>query len=363
MSGRKFTIGVATPRGMSAPYAYFMPAVAFGYDRDEGLEFAFFYGGEPGSTARSLCQGACDIACLNTIVGFMGRAEGLPMLAIGSKARRAHRYFAVMPESAAGKLADLHGKMIACEFPHIQPLAEAALAEENVAPGEFKWVPWHGSGMQIQDMIEPLRRRELDAVFIMDWTDGDAIARGLKLRHLRSTLLERIKVSSCLAGIWLTVVIVFLSLVVAIVIGLLVCAGTLLGKGFVHDLCVGYVALFRALPEPVIIFWMYYCGPLILNSKLSAFESGTIALAIPSGAYLAEIFRAGIQAVPRGQIEAGRALGLPSFLACLGCRGATGVAHDDSADAGDRHYSHQELSTGLRDWCRGVILIEGQQRE
>jgi His/Glu/Gln/Arg/opine family amino acid ABC transporter permease subunit len=116
-----------------------------------------------------------------------------------------------------------------------------------------------------------------------------------------------------LAGIWLTVVIVFLSLVVAIVIGLLVCAGTLLGKGFVHDLCVGYVALFRALPEPVIIFWMYYCGPLILNSKLSAFESGTIALAIPSGAYLAEIFRAGIQAVPRGQIEAGRALGLSSF--------------------------------------------------
>jgi NitT/TauT family transport system substrate-binding protein len=197
MSRRKFTIGVATPTGMSAPYSYFTPAVALGYDRDEGLEFAFFYGGEPGSTARNLCQGACDIACLNTIVGFMGRAEGLPMLAIGSKARRAHRYFAVMPESPAGKLSDLHGKMIACDFPHIQPLAEAALAEEGVAPGEFKWAPWHGSGMQIQEMIEPLRREELDAVFIMDWTDGDAIARGLKLRHLRSRLLERIRVSSC----------------------------------------------------------------------------------------------------------------------------------------------------------------------
>jgi len=182
---------------MSAPYAYFTPAVALGYDRDAGLEFEFFYGGEPGSTARSLCQGACDIACLNTIVGFMGHAEGLPMLAIGSKARRAHRYFAVMPESPVGKLSDLHGKMIACDFPHIQPLAEAALAEESVAPGEFKWVPWRGSGMQIQDMIEPLRREELDAVFIMDWTDGDAIARGLKLRHLRSKLLERIRVSSC----------------------------------------------------------------------------------------------------------------------------------------------------------------------
>jgi hypothetical protein len=197
MSRRKFTIGVATPAGMSAPYAYFTPAVALGYDRDEELEFAFFYGGEPGSTARSLCQGACDIACLNTIVGFMGHAEGLPMLAIGSKARRAHRYFAVMPESPVGKLSDLHGKMIACDFPHIQPLAEAALAEESVPPGEFKWVRWHGSGMQIQDVIEPLRRGEVDALFLMDWTDGDAIARGLKLRHLRSKLLERIRVSSC----------------------------------------------------------------------------------------------------------------------------------------------------------------------
>jgi len=197
MSRRRFTIGVATPRGMSAPYAYFTPAVALGYDRDEGIEFAFFYGGEPGSTARSLCEGACDIACLNTIVGFMGRAEGLPMLAIGSKARRAHRYFAVMPKSPAGKLSDLHGKRIACDFPHIQPLAEAALAEEGVGPSKFKWVPWQGSGMQIRDMIEPLRRGEVDALFLMDWTDGDAIARGLKLRHLRSKLLERIRVSSC----------------------------------------------------------------------------------------------------------------------------------------------------------------------
>jgi hypothetical protein len=51
--------------------------------------------------------------------------------------------------------------------------------------------------MQIREMIEPMRRKELDAVFIMDWTDGDAIARGLKLLNLRSKLLERIRVSSC----------------------------------------------------------------------------------------------------------------------------------------------------------------------
>ena len=116
-----------------------------------------------------------------------------------------------------------------------------------------------------------------------------------------------------LAGLWLTIVIVLLSLIVATGIGILVCAGMLLGRGALYRASVNYVSIFRALPEPIIIFWLYYCSPLILNSKLSAFESGAIALAIPSGAYLAEIFRAGIQAVPRGQIEAAQALGLRSF--------------------------------------------------
>ena len=116
-----------------------------------------------------------------------------------------------------------------------------------------------------------------------------------------------------LSGLWLTIVIVVLSLAIAIAIGTLACAGMMLGGTVTRGISTNYVSVFRALPEPIIIFWLYYCSPLLLNTKLSAFESGAIALAVPSGAYLAEIFRAGIQAVPRGQIEAARALGLPSF--------------------------------------------------
>ncbi|HEY6579153.1 MAG TPA: ABC transporter substrate-binding protein, partial [Rhizomicrobium sp.] len=197
MSRAKFTIGVAIPPGIGPAYAYFAPAIALGYDRDEGLDFAFFYGGEPGATARGLCAGKCDIACLNTIVGFIGRTEGLPMVAIGSKARHAHRYFAVAPESPIRSLTDLRGKSIACDFPHLHPLAEAALAEENVPRGGFHWVDWRGSGMESGEMIEPLRRGEIDATFIMDWNDGDFAAQGLRLRHLTSKLLDRIRVSSC----------------------------------------------------------------------------------------------------------------------------------------------------------------------
>ncbi|MDI3468641.1 MAG: ABC transporter, permease protein (cluster 3, basic aa/glutamine/opines) [Pseudolabrys sp.] len=118
---------------------------------------------------------------------------------------------------------------------------------------------------------------------------------------------------SLLYGLRLTIVIVILSLFFAGVIGVLICAGMLLGSPVVRRISADYVSIFRALPEPIIIFWLYYCSPLILNTKLTAFETGAIALAIPSGAYLAEIFRAGIQAIPRGQIEAARALGLPPF--------------------------------------------------
>ena len=53
-----------------------------------------------------------------------------------------------------------------------------------------------------------------------------------------------------LSGIWLTILLVATALVLGIVIGLAVCAGTLLGRGLDYYLSVGYVGLFRGLPEP-----------------------------------------------------------------------------------------------------------------
>lgn len=196
--GTRVRIGIATPAGMTAANGYFSAASALGFDRDEGLEFEIFYGDEPGATAQALCAGVCDIASLNTTVGLLGRDQGLAMTAVYGKARRTHRWFAVVPESPISSLADLRGKTIACDFPHLQPLAEAALAEEGVPPGAYQWVAWQGSGMQAGMMIEPLRKRETDAIFLIDWNDGDFIARGLPLRRLPSIALDRIRLSSCL---------------------------------------------------------------------------------------------------------------------------------------------------------------------
>ena len=183
---------------MTAANGYFSAVSALGYDRQEGLDFHIYYGEEPGATARALCSDVCDIASLNTTVGLLGRQEGLPMKAVYGKARRTHRWFAVLPESPIRSLRDLKGKVLSCDFAHLQPLAEAAMAEEGVSRRDFRWVPWQGSGMGTYAMLDPIKRGDVDAVFLIDWNAGDFIAEGLPLRRLPSKALDRIHLSSCL---------------------------------------------------------------------------------------------------------------------------------------------------------------------
>ena len=194
MADDKISIAMAVPPGITAAYAYLAACKAFGFDRDEGIDLELFYGIEPDSTARSLCAGECDVACLNTMVGLVGRDRGLPMIAVASKARRTHRWFAVVPDSPIAALSNLRGKRIACDFAHLTTLGESALFEEGVRADEITWVPWQGSGMAAGEMVAPLRAGEIDAVFVIDWNDGDFGAEGLRLRHLQSRLLDRIRV-------------------------------------------------------------------------------------------------------------------------------------------------------------------------
>jgi ABC-type amino acid transport system permease subunit len=73
----------------------------------------------------------------------------------------------------------------------------------------------------------------------------------------------------------------------------------------------------RGVPMIVLAYFIYFGIPYLLNNTfkigvtLSALQAGTICLALNCGAYMAEIIRAGIQAVDIGQMEAARSLGLP----------------------------------------------------
>ncbi|MBQ8306182.1 MAG: amino acid ABC transporter permease [Blautia sp.] len=78
-----------------------------------------------------------------------------------------------------------------------------------------------------------------------------------------------------------------------------------------------FVDVVRGVPMIVLAYFIYFGFPYLMNNMLgnnitlSALQAGTICLALNCGAYMAEIIRAGIQSVDKGQMEAARSLGLP----------------------------------------------------
>lgn len=114
-----------------------------------------------------------------------------------------------------------------------------------------------------------------------------------------------------LQGLQLTLAATVVALVIGIVGGALLCAAGRSRRAWVVRIARGYVHFFRVTPEMILIFWGYFCVPELLGGlQISGFWTGAGTLGLVAAAYLAEIFRAGIQALPKGQFEAARALGL-----------------------------------------------------
>ena len=114
-------------------------------------------------------------------------------------------------------------------------------------------------------------------------------------------------------GFWITMQVTLIALVIGIVLGAIFCAMRLNGGRTLDRIAAGYIVFFRATPEMVLIFWGYFCVPLIFQMKVSGLWAGSATLGLVTAAYLAEIFRAGINAVPRGEFEAATALGLKGY--------------------------------------------------
>jgi polar amino acid transport system permease protein len=74
-----------------------------------------------------------------------------------------------------------------------------------------------------------------------------------------------------------------------------------------------YVELFRGVPLVMVIFWFWFIVPVLAGKSLPEYSVALTAFVIFEAAYLAEIVRAGIQSVPRGQVEAATATGLTRF--------------------------------------------------
>ena len=113
-----------------------------------------------------------------------------------------------------------------------------------------------------------------------------------------------------LSGIWVTVQLAVLSMILAIVSGLVICLGSLARHAIIRVPAVVCVEFCRNTPILVQLVWVHFAWPFIFGIKFTAYMSSVIALALQSSGYLAEEYRAGIESIEKGQIEAAQSLGM-----------------------------------------------------
>ena len=111
-------------------------------------------------------------------------------------------------------------------------------------------------------------------------------------------------------GLYFTIGLSVTAILISIVLGLLIALPGLAARRMPRAINRTYVELVRAVPILVLILWVYYGLPQIAAISISVFWAGVIALAISDSAFQAEIFRAGIQSVDRGQYEAAHSISL-----------------------------------------------------
>jgi polar amino acid transport system permease protein len=113
-----------------------------------------------------------------------------------------------------------------------------------------------------------------------------------------------------LEGLYLTLLISGLALVFSMVLGVFVALGRLSRSRVISFASATYIEVFRDTPVLVQLFWVYYVLPILLGIRIDALTAAILGLTLHSTAFLGEIYRAGIQTVPRGHTEAAKVLGL-----------------------------------------------------
>ena len=111
-------------------------------------------------------------------------------------------------------------------------------------------------------------------------------------------------------GLYYTIALSVTAIVISVLLGLLVALPGLARQRPPRVINRVYVELVRAVPILVLILWVYYGLPQVADISISVFWAGVLALAISDSAFQAEIFRAGIQSIDRGQHEAAHSISL-----------------------------------------------------
>jgi polar amino acid transport system permease protein len=116
-----------------------------------------------------------------------------------------------------------------------------------------------------------------------------------------------------LRGLVNTILLGLMAIGIGVPAGLLVSLVRLYAPKLLRYIAIVYIDIFRAVPILVVLILIYYALPF-LGIRLSSWASAVTAFSIVLAAYSAEVFRSGIESIPKGQFEAAHALGLPFLL-------------------------------------------------
>ena len=114
------------------------------------------------------------------------------------------------------------------------------------------------------------------------------------------------------AGLWNTLILTATALVGGLPVGLGLALARLSGKPILTSIATVIIEVFRTTPPLVQLFWFYFGLPIVMRVEMTPFLAAALTFTIQSGAFFAEIFRAGIVSIERGQWEAARAIGMSS---------------------------------------------------
>ncbi len=113
-----------------------------------------------------------------------------------------------------------------------------------------------------------------------------------------------------ISGVGMTLALSVTAILISVLMGLLLAVSLLSPYKALRWTARTYVECFRAIPLLVLLLWVYYGLPVVSGLQFGAFAAGVMSLALSDAAFEAEVFRAGLQSVAKGQREAAETLGL-----------------------------------------------------
>lgn len=282
----------------SIPYYYFSEQITVRSENKNILTFADLQGKKVGTLSGTLAQKILDEDGKITVIGYPSPVEAYRDLEIG-------RTEAVLMDVPIAVF-------YAGANPRFKNLSDLA-GEGIYAAGIRKDSPQLKQQIN-QAFIALIRSGELRRIYLKwnMWNEkqdklADPKAWDVARAHESDPLLKF--GTLLLKGAVMTIMLSFLAMTFAVLLGALLAVGKMYGGRLPRALCYGYIEVIRGTPLLIQLYLLYYGLPN-LGIQLNAFAAAIIGLGMNYAAYEAEIYRAGLLSIPKGQEEAARSLGM-----------------------------------------------------